>query len=105
MICQICKHSMSIHDEGGCQHTDRTKGGIDLVCRCSLSPDAIAEKLLSIIEKLAKIDPMTESYQGNVSCFFCGALEEIKINGEVIHSADCLWLEATQQKNLAAQPT
>ncbi len=63
MNCK-CGHSMSIHDEGGCQHSDRTKGGIDLVCRCSLSPDAIAESKLSImIEFLTEVTykPYTDS--------------------------------------------
>jgi hypothetical protein len=50
---------MSIHDEGGCQHADRTKGGIDLVCRCGLSPDAIAESKLASLreagEKMARM--------------------------------------------------
>ena len=57
MDCK-CGHMMSIHDEGGCQHADRTKGGIDLVCRCGLSPDAIAEAKLSALreagEKMAE---------------------------------------------------
>jgi len=49
---------MAIHDEDGCQHTDRTKDGIDLVCRCGLSPDAIAESNLATLreagEKMAE---------------------------------------------------
>lgn len=49
-----------------------------------------------IIKKLAESDPMYESYQGNVSCFFCGAFDEV--DGSIIHDKDCLWLRAKQQE-------
>jgi hypothetical protein len=49
----------------------------------------------AIIEKLATLDPMAEGYQGNVSCFFCGAFEEV--DGSIIHAPDCIWLLAKQE--------
>ena len=66
MNCK-CGHMMAIHDEGGCQHTDRTKGGIDLVCRCGLSPDAIAEsKHKTLISLLSQVRTEYREY-GNIS--------------------------------------
>jgi len=49
--------------------------------------------LEKVFEELAKLDPMVESYQGNTSCYFCGA---DGFRQEVEHNQACLWLEAVQ---------
>jgi len=49
--------------------------------------------LEKVFEELAKLDPMVESYQGNTSCYFCGAWMG---SGIVDHNKACLWLEAVQ---------
>ena len=79
MNCK-CGHMMAIHDEGGCQHTDRTKGGIDLVCRCGLSPDAIAESKLKIM-----IEFLTEvSYKPYNDSDALSLLESLRARASVI---------------------
>ena len=50
--------------------------------------------LEKVFEELAKLDPMVESYQGNTSCYFCGAW--MGSEGIVDHNKACLWLEAVQ---------
>lgn len=48
-----------------------------------------------LISKIAQVDPMIESYQGDTSCFYCGSFD-----GDP-HNSDCLWLEA---KKLSEPP-
>lgn len=50
-----------------------------------------------VSDDLGKVDPTYESYQGNTSCFFCGAFEEGQ-GGKVAHGEGCLWESA---KNLS----
>ena len=40
---------------------------------------------------LSKFNPLTETYQGNIQCVFCGSFENER------HQEDCLWLLAKQK--------
>ena len=51
--------------------------------------------IVAIVAELAQFDPMYESYQGNVSCVFCGAWEEA--DGKITHKDDCLWKRAKEE--------
>ena len=57
MDCK-CGHGISKHDMGGCQHTVRKTDEFDLVCKCGLTPDAIADAQLAALreagEKMAQ---------------------------------------------------
>ena len=57
MDCK-CGHGISKHDMGGCQHTVRKTDEFDLVCKCGLTPDAIADAQLAALreagEKMAE---------------------------------------------------
>jgi len=73
---------MAIHDEGGCQHTDRTKGGIDLVCKCGLTPDAIAEvelkKYNELIDWIYSIVSVNCTDVGEAHAGIQQAIEELR---------------------------
>ncbi len=46
-----CGHSLQSHNKDGCQHADSaTKSGMDLVCRCAMTPDQIADTRIATIE-------------------------------------------------------
>ena len=51
MICK-CGHRISKHDMGGCQYTVINTGEFDLVCKCGLTPETIAEKELKKYNEL-----------------------------------------------------
>jgi len=73
MNCK-CGHGISIHDKGGCQHSDRTNGGIDLVCKCGLSPDAIAEaEITTLRAQLAEAREALEKIANDPDCNISGS--------------------------------
>jgi len=46
-----CGHSLQSHNKDGCQHADSaTKSGMDLVCRCAMTPDQIADARITALE-------------------------------------------------------
>jgi len=46
-----CGHSLQSHNKDGCQHADSaTKSGMDLVCRCAMTPDQIADTRIATLE-------------------------------------------------------
>ena len=53
MITCKCGHSINLHNHNGCQHIDRPNE-MDLVCKCWLTPEVIAESKLATLAALLR---------------------------------------------------
>ena len=81
MDCK-CGHGISKHDMGGCQHTVRKTDEFDLVCKCGLTPDAIAEmelkKYSELIDWIYSIVSVNCTDVGEAHAGIQQAIEELR---------------------------